>query len=63
MLPSCFLADQNAIGLTRFRADWTDQTRGQNVDSYTLEVKVRPEFDLLESADFSSAPDALDNAI
>ena len=57
MLP----ADQNAIGLTRFRADWTDQTPGQNVDSYTLEVKVRPEFDLLESADFSSVPDALDN--
>ncbi len=55
MLP----ADENAINLTQFRADWTDQSPAQNVTSYTLEVMTKPAFSLLESADFSSIPDAV----
>lgn len=52
-------ADENAINLTKFRADWTDQSPAQNVSSYTLEVMPKPEFVLLETADFSDVPDAL----
>ena len=55
MLP----ADQDAINLTQFRADWIDQTPAQNVASYTLEVSTKPQFELLERADFSYVPDAL----
>ena len=52
-------ADESAINLTKFRADWTDQSPAQNVSSYTLEVMPKPEFVLLETADFSNVPDAL----
>ena len=52
-------ANSDYINLTQFRADWTDQTPAENVDSYTLEVKTKPLFELLESADFSNVPDAL----
>ena len=52
-------ADESAINLTKFRADWTDQSPAQNVSSYTLEVMPKPEFVLLETADFSDVPDAL----
>ena len=55
MLP----ADENAIGLTQFRADWTDNTPDQNIESYTLEVMTKPNFTLLETADFSNLPDVL----
>ena len=55
MLP----ADELFINLTKFRADWTDQTPAENVGSYTLEVATKPSFDLLESVDFSTVPDAL----
>ena len=55
MLP----ADEDGINLTKFRADWTDQSPAQNVTSYTLEVMTKPAFDLLEIADFSTVPDAL----
>ena len=56
MLP----ANEEFINLTQFRADWTDQTPAENVESYTLEVKTKPTFELLESADFSYVPDAID---
>ena len=36
MLP----ADSTYITLTSFRADWTDETPAENVDSYTLEVNT-----------------------
>lgn len=55
MLP----ADENGIGLTQFRADWTDNTPDQNIESYTLEVMTKPHFTLLETADFSNLPDVL----
>ena len=55
MLP----ANEQFVSLTGFRADWTDQTPDGNVASYTLEVKTKPTFDLLETADFSGVPDGL----
>ena len=39
MLP----ADEDAITLTSFRADWTDSTPDANISSYTLEVSSKPE--------------------
>ena len=38
MLP----AVEEYINLTEFRADWTDQTPAENVESYTLEVMTKP---------------------
>ena len=38
MLP----ANEDYINLTKFRADWTDQTIDENVSSYTLEVSAKP---------------------
>lgn len=53
--------DSAYINLTQFRADWTDQTPAQNVASYTLEVSTKPTYELLETADFSDVPDAVDD--
>ncbi len=39
MLP----ANEEYINLTEFRADWTDQTPDENVESYTLEVMIKPD--------------------
>ena len=47
--------------MTQFRAEWTDQTPAQNVASYTLEVSTKPTYELLETADFSDVPDAVDD--
>ena len=52
--------DSAYINLTQFRADWTDMTSAGNVDSYTLEVSTKPSVALLETADFSTLPNALD---
>ena len=52
-------AAEQFINLTQFRADWTDQSPAQNVISYTLEVMPKPQVELLETADFSTVPDAL----
>ena len=52
MLP----ADESRITLTSFGADWTDETPAANVASYTLEVSAKPDYLLLEEADFSSLP-------
>ena len=54
-------AIENYINLTQFRADWTDQTADENVASYTLEVRTKPQVVLLESADFSTVPDGIEN--
>ena len=35
-VPYMLPADEAAINLTQFRADWTDETPAKNVDSYTL---------------------------
>lgn len=50
MLP----ANDNYITLTSFRADWTDQTAVGNVSNYTLEVSKKPNYVLLEAADWSN---------
>ena len=50
MLP----ANENYITLTSFRADWTDETVAENVSSYTLEVSTKPNYVLLEEADWSN---------
>ena len=56
MLP----ANEQFINLTKFRADWTDATPEANVESYTLEVTLKPETPvilepvLLEDADFTN---------
>ena len=52
-------ANEAYIGLTQFRADWTDQTPADNVASYTLEVNTKPSFEWLETADFSGVPNAV----
>ena len=49
-------AAQDAITATSFRADWTDNTPAENVTSYTLEVKVKPDVNLLTEADWSDVP-------
>ena len=62
MLP----ANENYIGLTSFRADWTDETPEANVASYTLEVNpkpTQPEVELIASiagTDFTSTADYYD---
>ena len=57
MLP----ADSTYINLTKFRADWTDMTPAENVASYTLEVSTKPSIELLETADFTGVPNAVEN--
>lgn len=44
--------DESTVTSTSFRADWTDQTPPENVASYTLEVKVKPDVVLLTEADW-----------
>jgi len=47
------------VDLTKFCAEWADQTPADNVLSYTLEVRTKPSFTMLESVDFSDVPDGL----
>ena len=54
MLP----AIENYITLTSFRADWTDETASENVSSYTLEVSTKPNYILLEAADWSNVSES-----
>ncbi len=49
-------ASEDAITMNSFRADWTDNTPAENVTSYTLEVKVKPDVTLLTEADWSDVP-------
>lgn len=51
--PEMLPANESFINLTQFRADWTDETPGQNVESYTLEVSNRPYVELLATIDAS----------
>ncbi len=55
-VPYMLPADEAAINLTQFRADWTDETPAKNVDSYTLEVSTRPAVELLDSIDGGKYP-------
>ena len=55
--PQLLPANEQYINLTEFRADWTDATPDANVESYTLEVTMKPGIPdpiMLEDADFSS---------
>ena len=52
MLP----VDESEVTLTSFKASWTDMTPASNVDCYTLEVYAKPDYMLLEEADFSDLP-------
>ena len=52
--------DVNAVTATSFRADWTDNTPAENVTSYTLEVREKPDVYLITEADWSDVPQ--DNA-
>ena len=52
-VPMLLPADSAHIGLTQFRADWTDQTADKYVSSYTLEVNTKPGTMLLDEADWS----------
>ena len=62
MLP----ADSSWASATSFRADWTDETASQNVVSYTLEVTTKPNYVLLDEAQWGSVSesffDQTDNA-
>ena len=50
-------ANEEAIRLTSFRADWTDQTAAENVASYTLEVREKPGAGgVIAEADWSDVP-------
>ena len=49
MLP----ANEDFINLTKFRADWTDETPAANVASYTLEVGTKPAVELIDQTDWS----------
>lgn len=49
-------ARESDIGLTSFRADWSDETPSSNVASYTLEVMAKPTYSLLVDADWSDLP-------
>jgi len=46
-------ADADAVTLTGFRADWSDQTAAANVANYTLEVNAVAPVIMLDSADWS----------
>ena len=52
MLP----VDEETVTSTSFRADWTDATPAENVTSYTLEVRSKPDVLLLTEADWSELP-------
>ena len=60
-LPNLLPANEAFIDLTQFRADWTDETPVDNVESYTLEVATRPAVELLDSIDGSIYPGSYEN--
>ena len=57
MLP----ADETYVNLTKFRADWTDETADKFVDSYTLLVSTKPAATLIVDEDFSDMPSTGNN--
>lgn len=59
--PVMMQVDSSHISMTAFRADWTDKTVDENVESYTLEVSTNPSVMLLSSFDFSDYPDSIGN--
>ena len=53
--------DMQSVTATSFRADWTDATPEENVVSYTLEVREKPDVCLLTEADWSDVPSETTN--
>ena len=49
------------IGLTQFRADWSDETLDKYVTSYDLEVNTKPGVALVGEADWSNLTESSDN--
>ena len=47
---------ESDITSTSFIARWTDETPAQNLTGYSLEVYAKPDYILLEEADFSDLP-------
>ena len=60
-VPVMLPADSANITATSFRADWTDQTPAQNIASYTLEVKTKPNYSILVDADWSDTEEVFGN--
>ena len=54
--PMMDVVDQSSVTATSFRADWTDATPAENVVSYSLEVKEKPDVHLIVEADWSNVP-------
>ena len=54
--PTLLDLDQESVTSTSFRADWADNTPAENVTSYTLEVRAKPDVTLLTEADWSGVP-------
>ncbi len=52
---------EDYIGLTQFRADWTDQTLEKYVTSYDLEVNTTPGVALVGETDWSDITEDSDN--
>ena len=60
-VPQMLHINDSYIGVTRFRADWTDETSAEYVQSYTLEVSTRPAVELLATLDGSQYPDSYES--
>ena len=59
--PNMLPANEQYINLTQFRAEWTDETPAENVESYTLEVSTRPAVELLGTLDGSQYPNSYES--
>ena len=54
--PAMQPVDETTVTASSFRADWTDATPEENVVSYSLEVREKPDVCLLTEADWSGVP-------
>ena len=54
--PNMLPANEEHVTTNSFLAEWTDNTPPENVVSYTLEVRTKPDVLLLTEADWSDVP-------
>ena len=54
--PYVLPANEEYVTSTSFLAEWTDNTPAENISSYTLEVRTKPDVLLLTEADWSNVP-------
>ena len=59
--PVMLAPNEQYVTATSFRAEWSDNTPAENVVSYTLEVRNKPDVSLLAEADWSEVPDESPN--